>query len=113
MKAVTSVDPGEDSDFARAQQVRRESDGKTDLKNRGAALIALMWLQKRHNPEFTPMQTLRASIPTLKKAFGRVDPAWGEVNRLRRGKVDLPVTGVRTCSGRSTAVRTRMAGCGR
>ncbi len=29
----------------------------------------------------------------LKAAYGRVDPEWGEVNRLRRGKLDIPVDG--------------------
>ena len=32
-------------------------------------------------------------ITELKAHFGRLDPRWGEVNRLRRGTVDLPVDG--------------------
>jgi len=93
VKAVTAMDAAGDADLAAAQDVLRRWDGRTDLKNRGAALIAMMWLQKRQNPAFTPMQMLKASIPLLKKAYGRVDPEWGEVNRLRRGTVDLPVDG--------------------
>ncbi|MET0272603.1 MAG: penicillin acylase family protein, partial [Phenylobacterium sp.] len=38
-------------------------------------------------------QMVQGSIPILKKAYGRVDPEWGEVNRLRRGTMDLPVDG--------------------
>lgn len=93
VKAVTAVDPAGDADLAAAQAVLRRWDGRTDLRNRGAALVAFMWLQKRQNPDFTPLQMLKASLPLLKRAYGRVDPEWGEVNRLRRGAVDLPLDG--------------------
>jgi penicillin amidase/acyl-homoserine-lactone acylase len=93
VKAVLAADPGGDADLAAAQGALRQWDGQTDLKNRGAALVALMWLQKRMNPTWTPLQMVQGSIPILKKAYGRVDPQWGEVNRLRRGTVDLPVDG--------------------
>ena len=93
VKAVTTVDAAGDADLATAQDVLRRWDGRTDLHNRGAALIATMWLQKRQNPTFTPLQMLKAAIPILKAGYGRVDPEWGEVNRLRRGALDLAVDG--------------------
>ncbi len=93
VKAVIAVPSEGDADLAKAQEVLRSWDGQTDLRNRGAALVAFMWLQKRQNPGWTPLQALKASLPLLKSAFGRVDPEWGEVNRLRRGSVDLPVSG--------------------
>ena len=34
-----------------------------------------------------------AAVDHLQTHFGRIDPAWGDVNRLRRGDVDLPVGG--------------------
>jgi penicillin amidase/acyl-homoserine-lactone acylase len=36
---------------------------------------------------------LDAAITQLKTHFGRLDPTWGEVNRYRRGTLDLPVDG--------------------
>jgi acyl-homoserine-lactone acylase len=36
---------------------------------------------------------LRDASETLKAHFGRLDPEWGEVNRLRRGDVNLAVDG--------------------
>ena len=36
---------------------------------------------------------LRKAAQTLMQHFGRLDPEWGEVNRLRRGKLDLPAGG--------------------
>lgn len=93
VKEVTAADPGADKDLAAAQAVLRAWDGKTDLKNRGAALVAIMWLQRRQHADWKPMQMLKETIPLLKAAYGRVDPEWGQVNRLRRGKLDLPVDG--------------------
>ena len=58
-----------------------------------AALVAIMWLQRRINPDWTPMQMFKAAVPLIKGFYGRVDPEWGTVNRLRRGKLDLPVDG--------------------
>ena len=92
-KEALAADPAGDADLARAQATLRDWDGGTDLKNRGAALVALMWLHRRQNPESTPIQMLKAAIPILKAAHGRVDPEWGQVNRLRRGTLDLPVDG--------------------
>ena len=37
--------------------------------------------------------TGRQPSRTLKTHFGRIDPAWGEVNRIIRGKVDLAIDG--------------------
>ena len=41
-------------------------------------------------------RTLRRSArrsTVLKRHFGRIDPEWGQVNRIRRGKLDLPIDG--------------------
>lgn len=93
VKAVLAADAGGDADLAAAQAVLRRWDGKTDLKNRGAALVALMWLERRAHPDWTPLQMVKSAAQRLKAAFGRVDPEWGEVNRLRRGSLDIPVDG--------------------
>ena len=33
------------------------------------------------------------AIADLKRHYGRIDPRWGEVNRIIRGKVDLAIDG--------------------
>ena len=93
VKEVLAVDPAGDADLKTAQDVLRKWDGRADLENRGTAMVALMWLQRRQHGDWKPIQMLKESLPLLKKAYGRVDPKWGEVNRLRRGKLDLPVDG--------------------
>ena len=93
VKEVLAADAGGDKDFAAAQAALKAWDGAADYASRGQALVTLIWLQKRQHPEWSAVQAIKASTPMLIKAFGRVDPQWREVNRLRRGALDLPVDG--------------------
>lgn len=95
---VLQVDAGDDADLAEAQRLLAEWDRVTDQASQGAALGVLMaepvvraGLAGRPAP--AALDTLRDAIGTLKTHHGRLDPAWGEVNRLRRGGVDVPVDG--------------------
>lgn len=44
-------------------------------------------------PDEVLLDAYRAAVAWLLDAHGRVDVPWGEVNRLRRGAVDLPLRG--------------------
>ncbi len=95
---VTAVDPGSDADFKAAQTILKQWDRRTDVGSRGAALAVLMGAPvvvaeiKGETPP-KPLDTLRQAITDLKTHFGRLDPTWGEVNRFRRGKVDVAIDG--------------------
>ncbi len=39
------------------------------------------------------LRQMKEAIEILKNRHGRIDPTWGEVNRLVRGDVDLPIAG--------------------
>ena len=98
IKAVTAIDPGGDADLKAAQAILRGWDRRTDIHNRAAPLASLMIqpilvAQMNGDPVPTPLDSLKAAIATLKTNFGRLDPEWGQVNRIRRGKVDLPIDG--------------------
>jgi penicillin amidase/acyl-homoserine-lactone acylase len=98
VREVLAVDPKGDADLAEAQRLLRAWDKKADRANRGAALAALMsqpilFAHSNGDPAPPPIDSLRAAMKTLKTHFGRLDPEWGEVNRIRRGKVDLPIDG--------------------
>jgi len=95
---VLKADAGGDPDLKRAQQILRGWNRKTDIHNRGTALAVLMavraapaepsgaWKEK-------PLDALKEAMAILKSHFGRLDPEWGQVNRFRRGKLDLPIDG--------------------
>lgn len=90
--AILAVDAGDDPMFGKAQTIVREWDYGSDIDNRSTALIALTWLNMRRY-QIAEVPAVRRSIDLLQTHFGRLDPKWGEVNRLRRGTVDLPLDG--------------------
>ncbi len=71
---------------------------KTEASNRYAALGVLS-VVKAITARFTgitppePADAFREAVALLEANYGRIDPAWGEVNRLVRGAADLPLAG--------------------
>jgi penicillin amidase/acyl-homoserine-lactone acylase len=98
IEEVLRADPGGDGDLRRAQQTLRAWNRSTDRHSRGAALAVLMGV--RAAPEEPggpwkerPLDALKEAIVILKTHFGRLDPEWGQLNRIRRGKLDLAIDG--------------------
>ncbi|HXL98689.1 MAG TPA: acylase [Rhizomicrobium sp.] len=95
---VTAIDPKGDKDLAQAQQILRRWNRSTDIHNRGAALAVLMGVRVAPEDEdgprkMAPLPALREAMALLKTHFGRLDPDWGQLNRFRRGTIDVPVDG--------------------
>jgi acyl-homoserine-lactone acylase len=95
---VTAINPGKDADLKQAQQILRAWDRRTDIHNRGTALAVLMGVRVAPEEEDgprkeQPLPALREAMAVLKTHFGRLDPEWGQVNRFRRGTIDVPVDG--------------------
>ena len=44
-------------------------------------------------PAPTPQDAFRQAVTYLNTHYGRIDPKWGEINRLVRGDLSLPVSG--------------------
>lgn len=70
----------------------------TDIQNRGTALAVILTtplLNASANGQVRPepVALLKNAANRLLTAFGRIDPTWGEVNRLRRDAIDFPVSG--------------------
>lgn len=89
-----------DDALAPAVEVLRAWDGAVSADNRSAPLAVLTAQRARGyllNDEgaFTPdyLQAFRETIEALMTSFGRIDPSWGEVVRLNRGDVTLPLHG--------------------
>ena len=80
-----------------ALEILKDWDGRTDVGNRSAALAILTGM-KAYGYEYIednmpPEQALKDTMDELISVYGRLDPKWGDVNRLRRGDVDLPLSG--------------------
>jgi acyl-homoserine-lactone acylase len=98
IKEALTYDAAGNKDLADAQEILRNWDLRTDINNRGAALAILMGEPIGRAAEMgEPPPPLRpdldAAIKHLKTHFGRLDPTWGEVNRLVRGKVNVAIPG--------------------
>lgn len=89
--------PSDDPLVKEAQEVLRNWDGDTVKESRGAALAVITGTRalgyEYIKPEADPMEMLTKTASELKEKYGRIDPEWGEINRLQRGDVDLPLDG--------------------
>jgi acyl-homoserine-lactone acylase len=95
---IEAVNPGNDADLKQAQQILAHWNRKTDIHNRGTALAVLMGTRVAPEDEggprkMEPLPALREAMTVLKTHFGRLDPEWGQLNRFRRGTLDLPIDG--------------------
>ena len=75
----------------------RNWDGDTVKESRGAALAVITGTRalgyEYIKPEADPMEMLQKTASELKEKYGRLDPQWGEINRIQRGDVDMPLDG--------------------
>ncbi len=100
-----------------AGEILRRYDLCTNKTSRGAALavmtaMPLLQASAAGLPRPDAVATLRATAGRLLSDYGRLDPAWGEVNRLRRGSLDLPLNGGPDTL-RQTGIRTRLDDTGK
>lgn len=73
-------------------------DRQMNADNRHAALGGLTVVHEitarfTKIPAPKPLDAFRQTVSYLKKHYGRIDPQWGEVNRLVRGDLNIPVGG--------------------
>jgi acyl-homoserine-lactone acylase len=96
---LLAMDLSDDDQLLEAQTVLSQWDLSTDIPNRQAALgvlTAIRCVGNLHTNEpwlMDPREAFAAAADELSAYYGRLDPEWGEVNRLVRGDVDLPVGG--------------------
>lgn len=90
----------EDPSLADALTLLRAWDGSATADNGAAGLairIGVLGLGPLLNyagaEADSPGDALRQAIKEFDGGFGRIDPQWGEVNRLKRGETDLPLSG--------------------
>ncbi len=98
MASFAALDLKDDPELAAAQQLLASWDWSSDGKGRADALAERIvrfgarpqWLREKM-PD--ARKTLREAVDDMKKRFGRIDPPLLEIQRLRRGTVDLPMHG--------------------
>lgn len=90
----------ENDDEKKALEMLRNYDGSAEEWSTTAALAILtyreIWAEadlEKLGTYSDPLVKFREAVRYLKKNYGRIDVPLGEVQRLRRGSVDLPVGG--------------------
>jgi penicillin amidase/acyl-homoserine-lactone acylase len=96
-KRILAIDPGQNATLRHALDILKHWDGKTGVSSRGAALAILscepVIIARMDGRTLPVREALDDAVLTLQSHFGRIDPEWGQVNHLRRGKVDTPIDG--------------------
>ncbi|RJP66995.1 MAG: acylase [Candidatus Abyssobacteria bacterium SURF_17] len=98
VQKILAAPPSEDPVVREAVEVLRGWDLKTNAENTHAAIGALTiqpfyYAQFRETGPLDLMGRFSEVAHKLKKAHGRIDVPWSEVNRLRRGTIDLGLGG--------------------
>jgi acyl-homoserine-lactone acylase len=98
MAKLLALDLKNEPDLRRAQQLLATWDWNSDGNGRADALgesMMHMANSAAYHGESLPdaKAKLREVVDKLMKGFGRLDMPLGELQRLRRGKVDLPANG--------------------
>ncbi|HRE61225.1 MAG TPA: penicillin acylase family protein [Micropepsaceae bacterium] len=95
---ILAMDFGGDPLLVEAQKVLADWNLRADLSSRGMALalmtatpVLLPLFEGKPRGDITTH--LRQSAEELKAHFGRIDPAWREVNIMRRGSFAAPLAG--------------------
>ncbi len=85
-----------DERMERATEHLANWDFSTDIENRHAALGVLTAFGaaiSKLDKDKAAIHAFEAAVELLEKNYHRIDPTWGEVNRIVRGKIDLPIAG--------------------
>jgi penicillin amidase/acyl-homoserine-lactone acylase len=98
VREILAAPAPDDPTLREAVEVLRGWDLGTDPDNTGAAIGALTaqpGYRARYLglPQPDAMEAFTRVAHQLKQAHGRIDVPWGEVNRLRRGELDLGIGG--------------------
>lgn len=97
-KQVMAIDTSQAPDLAAAQKLIGQWDWTLDCIGPADTLVTLAFADaarsaymNKPRPDAAP--ALRAAVDTLQANYGRLDVPLGDFQRLRHGKVDLPVCG--------------------
>lgn len=95
---VLAIDWSQEPEMAEAAKRLAAWDMTMDAESRYAALGGLTVLREitekyTRMPAPGPETAFREAVEWLMVHHGRIDPEWGEVNRLVRGHVSLPISG--------------------
>ena len=97
-RKILDAPASDDPVVKEAVEVLRGWDLRTNIDNQGTA-IAILTMEPVVRAQIFGgkppdlMQLFREKAHLLKDKFGRIAVPWGEINRIRRGSIDIPTSG--------------------
>lgn len=93
-----TIEYADGSPYKKPQQLLESWDLGTDLKNTAAGLgvctISEEWISEQARKPPPPVkQEFEKCVATMLEKFGRTDVPWGDINRIKRGQLNMPVAG--------------------
>jgi acyl-homoserine-lactone acylase len=97
-REVMALDTSKAPDMAAAQKLIGTWDWTLDCKGAADTIVTTAFAQAArfaylNKPRPDTAAALREAVDLLTTHYGRIDPPLGDFQRLRRGKVDLPLCG--------------------
>lgn len=98
VRLILAADGAGDAELTEIQNLLRSWDRRAANDSPAAALVGMAFqtlynAERANEPRPDPVQSVRDAAAQLRQHFGRIDPPLGDVLRLRRGDVDLPLEG--------------------
>lgn len=98
VSAILEADAANDAELSEIQTLLRTWDRRAANDSPAAALVGMAFqplynAARANQAPPDPITTARVAARRLHRHFGRIDPPLGDVLRLRRGGVDLPLEG--------------------
>jgi acyl-homoserine-lactone acylase len=115
LKAIRGGNGGDGADLNEAAEVLEQWDNTTSRVSTGSVLFTTFWKKygkmadrpyredwDENRPATTPVgigepqtarKALAAAVQELKKQYGTLSVPWGDIHRLRRGSLDVPIGG--------------------
>jgi len=98
IRQILAADASGDAELTAIQDLLRTWDRRAASDSPAAALVGMAFqtlynAERANAPRPDSVQSAREAAAHLRQHFGRLDPPLGDVLRLRRGNVDLPLEG--------------------
>jgi len=87
--AYETASPEQQQRLAPAIEILRDWNRRADIDQPGMTLFYFWW----HRPERDQLEALEATVSEMDDLYGSIDVPWGEIHRIRRGNIDLPIAG--------------------
>jgi acyl-homoserine lactone acylase PvdQ len=79
--------------LASAIEILKAWNRRADVDRPGMTLFYFWWHRSARERERDPLAALEAAVSELERLYGSAAVPWGQIHRIRRGDLDLPIAG--------------------